>query len=126
MIDTAKKSYQEHTFLRRDILQEPLEKENFDYGVMNGVLTVKLDLSFEVMEKFAHEIILALYQSCRYGIAFNVMSTHVDWERSDLFHMPIDRLLSFLIKNCSRHVVVRADYGLYEYTVYVYRNPACQ
>jgi hypothetical protein len=32
-------------------------------------------------------------------------------------------LLSFLSHEVSRHVVIRHDYGLYEYTAYVYKNP---
>jgi hypothetical protein len=49
------------------------------------------------------------------------MSKHVDWEREDLFHLPFDRLTSFLTNRLSRHFVIRHDYGLYEYTTYVYK-----
>jgi hypothetical protein len=55
-------------------------------------------------------------------LAFNVMSKQVDWERDDLFHLPLDRLLTFLSREVSRHVVIRHDYGLYEYTAYVYQS----
>lgn len=51
------------------------------------------------------------------------MSWHVDWQRDDLFHLPCDTLLAFLKAEVSRHVVLRADYGLWEYTTYVYREP---
>ena len=49
------------------------------------------------------------------------MSKHVDWERDDLFHLPFDDLARWLVASVSRNIVIRADYGLYEYTVYVYR-----
>jgi hypothetical protein len=54
------------------------------------------------------------------GVAFNVMSKHVDWERDDLFHVPFDEIAAFLFANVTRNMVLRADYGLYEYTVYAY------
>lgn len=54
-------------------------------------------------------------------MAFNVMSKNVDWEREDLFHMPLDELSAFLTSSISRNFIIRNDYGLYEYTVYVYR-----
>jgi hypothetical protein len=54
-------------------------------------------------------------------MAFNVMSKHVDWERDDLFHLPFDELGRWLVSSISRNFVIRADYGLYEYTTYVYR-----
>ena len=57
------------------------------------------------------------------GIAFNVMSKQVDWERNDLFHLSLDEMSSFVTKHLSRHFVVRNDYGLYEYTVYLYHEP---
>jgi hypothetical protein len=55
------------------------------------------------------------------GLAFNVMSKHVDWERDDLFHLPLDVLADFLTKNLTRNYIIRNDYGRYAYTVYVYR-----
>ena len=50
------------------------------------------------------------------------MSKQVDWERDDLFHLPLDLLADYLTRNLSRHFVIRNDYGLYEYTVYVYHD----
>ena len=40
------------------------------------------------------------------GIAFNVMSKQVDWERNDLFHLSLDEMSSFVTKHLSRHFVV--------------------
>ena len=68
-------------------------------------------------------MIAALHSRARIGLAFNVMTWHVDWQRDDLFHLPCDTLLAFLKAEVSRHVVLRADYGLWEYTTYVYREP---
>jgi hypothetical protein len=59
----------------------------------------------------------------RRGIAFNVMAKAVDWERDDLFHVPTDDLIAFLVNQLSRQFVLRNDYGLYDYTTYVYREP---
>jgi len=56
------------------------------------------------------------------GIAFNVMSKHVDWERDDLFHLPFDTLAEFLEEHLTRNYVFRNDYGLYEYTTYAYQQ----
>jgi hypothetical protein len=38
-----------------------------------------------------------------------------------LFHLPFDTLASFLTSELTRNFVFRNDYGLYEYTAYVYR-----
>ncbi len=49
-------------------------------------------------------------------MAFNVMSTLVDWQRDDLFHLSFDTMAQYVSQALSRHFVVRHDYGAYEYT----------
>jgi len=123
MIAAAQARHSGLRFEARDVLERPLADASFDYVVMNGLLTVKASLTQPEMEEFATSIIAAAFRTCRRGIAFNVMSEHVDWKRDDLFHWPFDRAAEFLKRACSRHVVFRADYGLYEYTAYVFRDP---
>lgn len=104
-----------------DILDDALELPRFDYVVMNGVFTEKLDLPFDEMFSFVRRVVERVWDHTEKGLAFNVMSKHVDWERDDLFHVPFDELASWLIGSVSRNIVMRADYGLFEYTTYVYR-----
>lgn len=108
-------------FLCGDILQGDVEIPQVDYVVMNGVFTEKRSLPFEVMFAYFREVLRRVYPLARRGLAFNVMSKHVDWERDDLFHLPFDSLATFLRREISRHYQFRADYGLFEYTAYVYR-----
>ncbi len=123
MIQEALRRHSNQRFETRDVLRNPLSPQCVDYVVMNGLLTEKATLSHESMECFARDVIKAAFSACRLGIAFNVMSTHVDWLRDDLFHWPLDSAVGFLVANCSRSLVIRMDYGLYEYTVYAYREP---
>lgn len=105
-----------------DALSFPDGLPGCDYAVLNGVLTEKRELTFEAMWDYAQRLLRVVFASARKGIAFNMMSKHVDWEREDLFHMPFDLLAGFLKQNVSRHFTFRADYGLYEFTTYVYRQ----
>jgi len=105
-----------------DILEESIQLPIFDYVVLNGVFTEKRELSHDEMWEYSKQVILKILEFTRKGIAFNVMSSHVDWERDDLFHLPMDKLAAFLVKEVSRDFVIRNDYGLYEYTTYVYRR----
>ena len=88
---------------------------------MNGVLTYRGSLSFEEMFDYMSGLLPAVFSHARRGLAFNVMSKLVDWERDDLFHVPFDRMATFVAAKLSRDFALRHDYGLYEYTVYVYR-----
>jgi hypothetical protein len=76
------------------------------------------------MRGYFEALIRVVFGRTKIGIAFNVMSKQVDWERDDLFHLSFDQVATFLSREVSRHFEFRHDYGLYEYTTYVYRTPA--
>ncbi len=110
-------------FVATDAIASPESLPMVDYTVLNGVFTVKRELEFEEMWGFVRQLLRAAWSRTRTALAFNVMSTQVDWERTDLFHMPMDLLGAFLKSELSRHFHIRHDYGLYEYTCFVYRAP---
>lgn len=120
-IELSQKKFPQIKFYYLDILKNDAGLLDFDYIVMNGVFTEKRSLSYEEMLPYFKQVILKVFAKAKRGIAFNVMSSHVDWQRDDLFHLPLDTLAAFLVKNLSRNFVIRNDYGLYEYTVYVYK-----
>lgn len=120
--DLSRAKYPKNEYFHIDVLIEPKSLKEYDYIVMNGVFTEKRELSFDDMYDYFQKILITTFEKTRKGIAFNVMSKQVDWERDDLFHMPIGLLTDFLSRSLSRHYVVRNDYGLYEYTVYVYKE----
>jgi SAM-dependent methyltransferase len=118
----SREKFPDRTFYCLDVLRAADELPVFDYIVMNGVFTEKRELAQEDMFAYFQAMITKVFEKSRRGIAFNVMSKAVDWERDDLFHLSIDKLMDFLTKQISRHVVIRHDYGLYEYTAYVYKR----
>lgn len=121
-LELAQAKYPEVPFLAIDVLENPDALPAFDYILMNGVLTQKCTVGFDQMWTYTQQLLQTVYSKAQKGLAFNVMTKHVDWERDDLFHLPLDTLAAFLKENVSRHVVFRHDYGLYEYTTYVYRD----
>jgi SAM-dependent methyltransferase len=121
-IDISQKKYPENTYYNLDILKETNTISNFDYIICNGVFTEKRELSFDAMWHYFKDMITIIFNKSNKGIAFNVMSKAVDWERWDLFHLPTDLLIDFMIKDLSRNFIIRNDYGLYEYTVYLYKE----
>jgi SAM-dependent methyltransferase len=109
-------------FFCLDLLEENASLPNFDYIVLNGIFTEKRDLSFDEMLSYFSQLVRRVFDHAAVGIAFNVLSKHVDWERDDLFHLPFDIVAGFLTKELTRNFIFRNDYGLYEYTTYVYRE----
>lgn len=116
----CKNKYKNLNFINKDILVDN-DIPNFDYIVINGVFTEKRNLSSEDMKDFLYSSLVKLWEKCNKGIAFNLMSKFVDWERDDLFHVSMDELGHFLRKNLSNNFVFRYDYKLFEFTTYVYK-----
>jgi SAM-dependent methyltransferase len=119
-VEISRRKFPNNDFYCVDILAETFSLPRFDYVILNGVFTVKRNLTFEEMFEFMKDIILKIAAFSDVGFAYNVMSKQVDWERSDLFHLPLDVHADFLTKHVTRNYIIRNDYGLYEYTVYVY------
>jgi SAM-dependent methyltransferase len=119
-IEKVKLKYPENRYFCKDILVDN-KIPKYDYIIMNGVFTEKRDMSYNEMFTYFKDMLRIIFELAQKGIAFNVMSKHVDWERDDLFHVHHDALTSFLVKEISRKYVIRNDYGLYEYTTYVYK-----
>jgi hypothetical protein len=120
-IALSKSKFPSNTYYLLDVLDDQADLPEFDYILMNGVFTQKCELPFEDMLEYLQAVVRKVFAKARVGIAFNVMSKQVDWERQDLFHLPFDVLASFLVQDISRHFIFRQDYGLYEYTTYVYK-----
>ena len=120
-VNLARSKFPKNQYYYVDILDEGVSIPCFDYIVMNGVFTERRELSFEEMFSYFTRLLRKAFTFADVGLAFNVMSKHVDWERDDLFYLPFDTLASFLKQELTRNFVIRNDYGLYEYTTYVYR-----
>ena|SRR6266480_822580 len=120
-VQLSRNKFPHNAYYCADLLDGRAEIPSFDYIVMNGVFTEKNALTFDEMFSYFKHLVTRVFEKAEIGIAFNVMSKHVDWEREDLFHLPFDLLAAFLKQQLTRNFVIRNDYGLYEYTTYVYR-----
>ena len=120
-VSLAREKFPTQKFYHADLLDNDSDVPVFDYIVMNGVFTEKRELSFDEMLDYFKRLLKRVWSKSARGLAFNVMSKHVDWEREDLFHLSFDTVAAFLTAELTRNFVFRNDYGLYEYTTYVYR-----
>jgi len=121
LLERARSKFPQIKYYEVDLIVDPEALPSFDYVVVNGIFTFKDGLSHAEMLDFWRAFIERAFAHARRGMAFNAMSTQVEWERDDLFHLPFDVMGSFVAERLSRDFVIRHDYGLYEYTTYVYR-----
>ena len=122
MLTTARIKHPNYEFIEADPFCRPdIWGSHPDYVIMGSIFTWRPGVSESNMRQYMIDLIKLAFHKCNRGIVFNVMSKHVDWERNDLYHVPFDELACILRKEVSGNYVFRADYGLYEYTTYVYR-----
>jgi len=121
-LDAAKTRHPHGTFIQMDVLESDEDLPDFDYITLNGVFNYRGPISENAMTRYWKALISVVFRHCRRGMAFNVMSRIVDWQRDDLFHLSIDSMAQFVAFSLSRHFIIRHDYGGHEYTVYVYRE----
>jgi SAM-dependent methyltransferase len=122
LLEAAKKKYPEADLICGDPFDlDEIWSATPDYVVFGGIFTCKFEMSEEQMTDYMIRLLRLAFTHCRRGLVFNVMSFHVDWQREDLFHVPFDRMAKILQANLNRNYIFRADYGLYEYAVYVYK-----
>lgn len=121
-IKVCEAKYPKIIFYNIDILEPSISLPCFDYIIMNGVFTEKINLSHNQMYEYFCSMIESIFPYCKKGIAFNLRSKQVDIEDTELFHLSLDDLAWFLVKRFGRRFLIRNDYGLEEYTVYLYSD----
>jgi 2-polyprenyl-3-methyl-5-hydroxy-6-metoxy-1,4-benzoquinol methylase len=120
MIGWAKENQRGAEFLHGDMLSYQAQKP-FDYIVANGVLTQKLDVSIEAMNLFTQKFVKAIFNQCRVGIAFNIMTTKVNFMVPNLYYRNPAEFMAWCMAEITPWVKIDHAYGLYEYTTYLYK-----
>lgn len=130
MIAHARSSFSDGRFIHGDVLQAQIPEAPYDFVVCSGILTLKLTASILEMERYSRRLIRRLFDLCRHGIAFNMMSTRVNFMASNLYYQNPSELLAWLLADVSPRV--RLDHGysslgsgkrrLYEFTAYIYKD----
>lgn len=129
MITHAQTHYPKFNFQTCDIFSLQ-QTEAYDFVVCNAILTQKHNVSIPEMEKFAKRLIQKMFSLCRYGIAFNMMSTRVNFTVNNLYYQNPIELFTFLLNEVSPRVVIDHGYSslqsgegkYYDFTVYVYKH----
>ncbi len=122
MIEHASIEIPEAKFQHKDLFDLSSESRH-DYVVCNGILTQKLETPSLQMDQFAAHLIRQMFSLCNIGIAFNIMTTKVNYYSNNLYYRNPAELLSWCLSEISPHIKLDHAYPLYEYTIYVYRNP---
>lgn len=96
-------------------------REAVDYSFVSGTFNVRLGADPEGWDAYVRAALRDLWVRCARGMAFNLLTTHVDWRSDDLFYADPAAYLSFCQRELSSRVLLQHDYGLHEWTMVVLR-----
>jgi len=119
IIKLAKERFPKVNFEVKDILEEDFP--HFDYIVSTSSFNNKLE-SISNYE-FIQKILEVSYNHIRNGggIAVDFLVSYVDYKHDYAFYYEPEKIFS-IAKNITRRVLIRNDYPLYEFAVYLYKD----
>lgn len=94
-----------------------------DYTFVSGTFNVRLQASDEEWEAYIKHHLEAMFAKSRRGLAFNLLTSYVDWKQDNLFYADPKVFFDFCKTRLSRSVTLHHDYGLFEWTIAVTREP---
>jgi SAM-dependent methyltransferase len=96
-----------------------------DYVFASGIFNVKFDISDDVWLNYINDTIELMFKKSKKGIAFNCLTSYSDFDRkkSNLFYSNPSEMMAWCMDRYGRHVALRQDYGLYEYTIIIRTEP---
>ena len=107
-------------------VSDEAELEPADYTVASGIFNVKVGTDDEEWTRYAVGVIRRLWELSTIGCSFNLLTSYSDLERQrdDLYYADPWFFFDLCKRELSRHVALLHDYGLWEFTVIVRREPA--
>jgi SAM-dependent methyltransferase len=122
LLEVGRTKHPRHRFGRL----EEFAGERFDYVLVSGVYNNRRDDNREFWQASVRE----LFALCERGLAFNMMSTYVDYEDPALFYEDPARAFAFVKKELTPYVNLVHDYLVkdgsipFEFCVQALRSPA--
>ena len=116
LVEIAKQNHPDASFVVADLQVEDL-KARFDFVVSSSAFNLALDGGDNY--DFVADMLARAYAIADRGVAFDFLSSYVDFTGDGAFHYQPERVFE-LAKRLTKRVALRHDYPLYEFCVYLY------
>jgi SAM-dependent methyltransferase len=92
-----------------------------DYVIASGIFNVKFDSDDNSWSEYVWGSIKSMAQCCNKGLAVNFLTSYADVHRKEsrLYYPEPEMMFSNFINEFGRHVALKHDYDLYEFTITV-------
>lgn len=117
LVSEAKKLHPEAHFEVRDIQDKGIEGE-YDFVIASQVFNNRFSNASN--KEVVKECLRLAYEGCRIGVAFDFLTSYVDFEEERLFYYSPEELFSYA-KSLTKWVSLQHDYPLFEFTLFLKR-----
>jgi SAM-dependent methyltransferase len=105
-----------------DLLKEqPAVPEAYDFVIASGVFTLKLETPVPRFEEFIQSLISRMFELCRVGVIFNMLTSYVDYQVDRLYYADPATYFRFA-KSLTPYVSLKHDYPSYLFTMALYKE----
>ena len=117
-IEHAKVRFPDAHFEVRDVQVDGIP-ERFDYVVSSQTFNNRL--AHEDNMVLMQDVLRLSYEASMKGVAIDMMTAYVDFREDRLFYYSPEEIFRFS-KTLTKRVLLRHDYPLFEFTVYLYKD----
>ena len=112
--------------IKTDFATGTLLSRTCDYAIASGIFSVRNDEDNTEWRQHILRTVTNMYANTTRGIAFNCLSLYSDPDKRSehLYYADPSDILHFCLDNLSSNVVCLHNYGLWEFTILVWRNNA--
>jgi SAM-dependent methyltransferase len=116
-IEQAKRSFPSLDLQVRDLQKNPVAPASYDYVVCSQTFNLRFGRDSNL--PLVAEMMGRMFAAARKGVAIDFVTDHVDFKEDYLvYHSP--EAMFRLAKTLTKRVVLRHDYPLYEFCLYIY------
>ena len=101
----------------RDLQSNPVPPQSFDYVVSSQTFNLRFDEGSNA--PLIQAMLRQMFAAARRGVAIDFVTDYVDFKEPYLLYHNPEEMFRFA-KNLSKRVVLRHDYPLYEFCLYLY------
>ncbi len=96
-----------------------------DFSVASGIFNVRLGHDDHTWKRYIETVLLEMDRLSKRGFAFNMLTSYSDADRMrpDLFYADPSYYFDFCKQRFARNVALLHDYGLFEFTLLVRKDP---
>ena len=119
LINIAKKRYPKINLQVKDLEKNSFKKNSFDYVVSSQVFNHKLKSGQNI--SLSRSMMKLMFDISKKGVAIDFLSSYVDYKESrHFYYLPVSQFNC--AKKISKRVILRHDYPLFEFCLYIYPN----